>query len=152
MGPRWPWRHFIWGMYLLDPLEPTFTGQLDPKSKICLKITYLEHFSFLQKNILLMNFKGLLCKIVIFRTQCHKSDKQKKFFINEKCLQYVIFIINFQSQTQKCALRESQTSCSPRAIFLASRTPGGWFFWNFFLVGHFYENSHCLLVTALLQL
>ena len=64
----------------------------------------------------------------------------------------MIFITNFQFQTQKCTLRGSQTSWSPRTSFLASRPVEVEFFGIFFFVGHFYENSLCLLVPELFQL
>ena len=59
---------------------------------------------------------------------------------------------DFQFKTQKCTLRGSQTSWSPRTSFLASRPLEVEFFGIFFFVGHFYENSHSLLVPELLQL
>ena len=64
----------------------------------------------------------------------------------------VIFIIIFQFQTQKCTLRGSQTSWSPRTSFLASRPLEVEFFGIFFFVGHFNGNPHCLPVPELFQL
>ena len=64
----------------------------------------------------------------------------------------MIFIINFQFRTQKCALRGSQTYWPPRISFLALEVWRLNFFGIFFFVGHFYENSHCLPVPESFQL